>query len=79
MIPQPVLDCMARGCRNGCGVSCGDRPCDSCMAGGVCDASKCHCDDEEDAGCSEASGHEWVINEESDRCYCTYCGADGDA
>lgn len=23
--------------------------------------------------------HEWVINEESDRCYCCYCLADGDA
>jgi hypothetical protein len=24
-------------------------------------------------------GHEWVINEESGRCYCLLCGADGDA
>lgn len=23
--------------------------------------------------------HQWAINEESDRCYCQYCGADGDA
>lgn len=23
--------------------------------------------------------HKWVINGESDRCYCCYCGADGDA
>lgn len=23
--------------------------------------------------------HEWTINEESDRCYCLCCGADGDA
>ena len=23
--------------------------------------------------------HEWVVNEESDRCYCCLCLADGDA
>jgi hypothetical protein len=23
--------------------------------------------------------HEWVISEETDRSYCCYCGADGDA
>lgn len=23
--------------------------------------------------------HDWVISEETDRCYCTLCGADGDA
>jgi hypothetical protein len=23
--------------------------------------------------------HDWVISEETDRCYCSYCGADGDA
>jgi hypothetical protein len=45
-IPQRVLERMARDCHNGCGVSCGDRPCDACMAGGVCDRFPCHCDDE---------------------------------
>ena len=24
-------------------------------------------------------GHEWVISEETDRCCCLNCGADGDA
>lgn len=23
--------------------------------------------------------HDWAVNEESDRCYCLNCGADGDA
>lgn len=23
--------------------------------------------------------HKWTISEESDRCYCAHCGADGDA
>lgn len=23
--------------------------------------------------------HDWVISEETDRCYCCLCGADGDA
>lgn len=23
--------------------------------------------------------HDWAINEESDRCYCLNCGADGDS
>lgn len=23
--------------------------------------------------------HDWVVSEETDRCYCRYCGADGDA
>lgn len=27
----------------------------------------------------DSCAHEWVINEESDRCYCLNCGADGDA
>jgi hypothetical protein len=36
-------------------------------------------DDEPADRCTEPTGHDWVINEESDRCYCCFCGADGDA
>lgn len=29
--------------------------------------------------CTNPGGHSWVISEETDRCYCQYCSADGDA
>lgn len=29
--------------------------------------------------CTNREGHSWVISEETDRCYCEYCHADGDA
>lgn len=45
MPPQEILDAWAKDCHDGCGVTCGDRPCASCMAGGVCDRSPCNCDD----------------------------------
>lgn len=45
-IPAPVLAAWARTCRDGCGVNCGNRPCDACCAGGICDASPCICDNE---------------------------------
>jgi hypothetical protein len=50
------LVAMARKCRNGCGVSCGNRPCDACCAGGICDAVACKCDDDVDYadGCEDS-------------------------
>jgi hypothetical protein len=35
----------AKGCRDGCGLTCGDRPCAACLAGGVCDQSDCECEE----------------------------------
>lgn len=39
-------------------------------------------DDDDDSyppKCSSPGGHSWVVNDETDRCYCEFCGADGDA
>lgn len=36
-------------------------------------------DDEPSSRCSNPGGHEWKVNEETDRSYCCHCGADGDA
>ncbi len=40
-------------------------------------------DDDEEEGyppkCSAPDGHSWVFSDYDDRCYCEYCGADGDA
>jgi hypothetical protein len=36
-------------------------------------------DDSYPPRCSNPGGHDWVISEETDRCYCLFCGADGDA
>lgn len=47
-IPQDVLENWARECRNGCGVTCGNRPCDACCAGGICDEMPCECEDDYD-------------------------------
>ena len=41
-----------------------------------------HTDDDDDGypgPCTSPEGHSWQIDETSDRCYCEYCGADGDA
>lgn len=40
--PQHVISAWAKDCRN-C-LECGSRPCDACMAGGVCDRM-CTCDE----------------------------------
>lgn len=39
---------IAPDCRDGCGLTCGDRPCGGCLQGAPCDASPCRCDDEHD-------------------------------
>lgn len=36
-------------------------------------------DDEYPPPCTNKTGHSWVCSDEDDRCYCEYCGADGDA
>lgn len=36
-------------------------------------------DDDYPPPCTNRDGHDWVTSEETDRCYCAYCGADGDA
>ena len=50
MPPQNVLDSLAEDYRN-C-TACNSRPCDGCMAGGVCDR-RCNCDDEESPDLTE--------------------------
>lgn len=43
------------------------------------DAEECTCGAAEGNGpCSNPSGHEWAFSD-TDRCYCLFCGADGDA
>lgn len=36
-------------------------------------------DDSYPGPCTNAGGHSWVVSDETDRCYCEYCCADGDA
>lgn len=44
MPPPDVIESIARDCRN-C-EECSGRPCDACMAGGVCDR-RCTCDEDD--------------------------------
>jgi hypothetical protein len=46
MTYETFVALVAGKCRDGCGLSCGDRPCGACLVGGVCDQSECHCDEE---------------------------------
>lgn len=43
MPPPDVVESLAKGCTNGCGVTCGDRPCAGCMQGAPCDSMECRC------------------------------------
>ena len=40
---QAWIENAAKGCK--CCSACYERPCAACLAGGVCDAFPCHCDD----------------------------------
>jgi hypothetical protein len=53
------LAAIAKDCRDGCGYSCGDRPCDGCRYGGMCDASPCHCDDDHDDWQDDDAAEAW--------------------